>query len=128
MTTNILLRFSPVAVLAAVLAGPAQAHHGWSGYDESKPMTLTGVVKSSGYENPHSYVDLQVDEGKGPGSGKVWHAVLAPPSRMEARGITKEAIKPGATVTVTGFPDKAKPNEVKIEQMTISGKNYEIRR
>ena len=120
MSNKILLRVG----LAAALAGTASAHHGWNGYDESKPVTLTGVVRDSGYENPHSFVDVQVDSGK----GKTWHAVLAPPSRMQSKGITKEDIKPGSTVTVTGFLDKAKSNEVKIEQITINGKNFEIRR
>jgi hypothetical protein len=120
MKHDVLLRFG----LAAILAGSAQAHHGWSGYDDSKTLKLTGVVRDSGYDNPHAFVDVQVDEGK----GKTWHAVLAPPSRMQARGITKEAIKPGSTVTVVGFQDKAKPNEAKIEQIIIAGKTYEIRR
>jgi len=108
------------------LAATASAHHGWSGYDESKSLTLTGVVRASSYENPHTFIDLQVDEGK-PGA-KLWHAVLAPPSRMQARGIKKEDLKPGTTLTVVGFQDKAKPSEAKIERMTINGKSFEIRR
>lgn len=120
MTKNIVAVF-------ALLATAAFAHHGWSGYDESKPVTLTGVVQASGYENPHAYVDLQVKDNA-PANGKMWHAVLAPVSRMSARGITKADIAPGATVTVEGFQDKSKVNELKIERITIKGKKYEIRR
>jgi len=108
-----------IALLFASTVHPL-AHHGWSGYDDKKPMTLTGTIKASGYENPHSFVDVEVD-------GKTWHAVLAPPSRMEARGISKDMIKVGNTVTVMGLQSKTVPTEVKIERMTIDGKTTEIR-
>jgi hypothetical protein len=96
------------------------AHHGWGEYDSRKPLTLTGVVKASGYENPHSYVDLDVD-------GRMWHAVLAPPSRMHARGVLRELIEPGATVTVMGFPHKTRSTEMKAEQIRIGDKTTNIR-
>jgi hypothetical protein len=96
------------------------AHHGWGEYDSRKPLTLTGTVKESGYENPHAFVDLDVQ-------GKAWHAVLAPPSRMKARGVGRELLKPEATVTVIGFPHKSRATELKAEQITIDGKTTYIR-
>jgi hypothetical protein len=109
------------AVILALAAGAQlSAHHGWGEYDSRKPITLTGTVKASGYENPHSFVDLDVN-------GKVWHAVLAPPSRMQARGVTREMLKPQATVTVMGFPHKSKTIEMKTETITIGGKTTNIR-
>src|SRR5437867_10406747 len=111
-----------LAVLALFTAGPAllSAHHGWTGYDEKAPLTLTGTVKVSGYENPHAYVDLQT-------SDKVWHVVLAPPSRMENRGVAKDMIKAGAQVTVTGYPHKTDKSELRAENITIAGKKTELR-
>ena len=61
MSRSTTLRAIPVAVgLAVALAGAtaALAHHGWSGYDASKPQTVTGTIKVSGYEHPHGYVRL----------------------------------------------------------------------
>jgi hypothetical protein len=43
---------SAVAVTSVPLAW---AHHGWSGYDADKPMTLTGIIRESGYEHPHGH-------------------------------------------------------------------------
>ena len=40
--------------------GPASAHHGWSGYDSSKTLNLTGTIKESGYEHPHGFVKFEV--------------------------------------------------------------------
>ena len=117
---------SPTRSLAAatilVCAGVVQlaAHHGWGEYDGKKPITLTGTIRASGYENPHSFVDLDVN-------GKVWHAVLAPPSRMQARGITREMLKPQTTVTVMGFPHKTNTIEMKTETITIGTRTTNIR-
>jgi hypothetical protein len=108
-------------LLAAALAvSPADAHHGWSEYDTSKVMTLTGVIKSSGYEHPHGHVVLDAP-------GKVWHVVLAPPSRMENRGLPAAGLKPGSTVTVVAYPNRNKADEARAERITVGGKTVELR-
>jgi len=75
--------------LAVLLATTALAHHGWTGYDEKQTLNLTGIIREMGYDNPHGYVNLQIDNGK----GKTCHAVLAPPSSMESRGLSKDLLK-----------------------------------
>ncbi len=106
--------------LAAALALPAAAHHGWSEYDSNQVLTLTGTIKASGYEHPHGHVMLDTP-------GKTWQVVLAPPSRMENRGLPKEALKPGNTVTVVGYPNRSKPEEMRAERITFEGKTVELR-
>lgn len=55
-------RFLAVLALlgALAVAVPAVAHHGWSGYDTSKELTLTGTIKEAGYEHPHAALAAQV--------------------------------------------------------------------
>jgi hypothetical protein len=96
------------------------AHHGWSEYDATKPLKVTGRVSESAYEHPHGYIRLQAD-------GRNWFAVLAPPSRMESRGLAKTAIAPGATVTVEGYPHRSKSDEMRAERITAEGKTVELR-
>jgi hypothetical protein len=109
------------AMIASTLfAAPAIAHHGWSSYDGSKEMTLTGVIRGSGYEHPHGHVRLEVP-------GKTWMVVLAPPSRMENRGLSKAALTAGTTATVVGYPHKSDPWELRAERITIAGKTTELR-
>ena len=115
-------------LLAAFIIGIAQigtvaAHHGWSSYDESKTLNLTGVIRESGYSNPHGFARLQV-EGE---QGKVWYVVLAPPARMQARGLTREMLKEGTTATVVGYPHRQKADEMRAERITIDGKTTELR-
>ena len=49
MRLHVLIPFT--LTLLALASAPAVAHHGWSGYDSSKEMTLTGTVREAGYEN-----------------------------------------------------------------------------
>jgi len=107
-------------LIAAPLAGSALAHHGWSEYDSSKPLTLTGVIKESGYEHPHGHVHLEAP-------GKTWQVVLAPPSRMERRGLARADLKAGTKATVMGYANRNKPEEMRAERITIGGKTVELR-
>jgi len=98
----------------------AFAHHGWSEYDASHTLTLTGTIEEAGYEHPHGYVKLKTPT-------KTWIAVLAPPSRMDNRGLSREALKVGETATVVGYPNRNKPGEMRAERITIGGKTVELR-
>ncbi len=109
--------------IGVILATTALAHHGWTGYDEKQTLNLTGVIREMGYDNPHGYVNLQVDDGK----GKIWRAVLAPPGRMESRGLAKDMLKVGSTATVVGYPNKTDANELRVERITVAGKTTELR-
>ena len=108
--------------LGAALALPlaVSAHHGWSEYDSSKTLKLTGKIVQSGYEHPHGHVRLEAP-------GKTWDVVLAPPSRMERRGLPKEWLKSGATATVEGYANREKPEEMRAERITLNGKTIELR-
>lgn len=108
--------------LAAALALPmlVHGHHGWSEYDTTKPLKLTGKIVEYGYEHPHGHVRLETP-------GKTWFCVLAPPSRMQNRGLEKEMLRPGAQVTVEGYPNRDKPEEMRAERVTVKGKTTELR-
>jgi hypothetical protein len=114
------MRHAIAFIAAAALALPAAAHHGWSEYDSAQTLTLTGTIKDSGYEHPHGHVSLVTP-------GKTWHAVLAPPTRMENRGLPRDALKPGNTVTLVGYPNRNKPDEMRAERITFQGKTVELR-
>jgi hypothetical protein len=116
---NVLALFAVLA-LAVVEATPAFAHHGWSSYDNSRPLALTGTVTELSYSYPHATIRLDV-------AGKSWLAVLAPPSRLSARGIGSSDIKVGAQASVEGYPSRDDPAEMRAERITLDGKVYELR-
>ncbi len=106
--------------VAAFAADMGFAHHGWSGYDSSQVLNLTGVIQASGYEHPHAYVKLETRD-------KLWLVVLAPPSRMERRGVPREMLAVGTTATVFGYPSRSDAGEMRAERITINGKTTELR-
>ena len=101
-------------------ASVAHAHHGWSEYDSSKPLKVSGVIKEAGYEHPHGHVQLETE-------GKTWFVVLAPPSRMSARGLPAPMLKPGTQAEVVGYANRNKAEEMRAERITIGGKTTELR-
>ena len=107
---------------AALLALPLAAfgHHGWSEYDTGKPIKMTGKVVASGYEHPHGHIRFDAP-------GKTWNVILAPPSRMERRGLEKSKLTPGAAVTVEGYANRDKPGELRAERIIVDGKTIELR-
>ncbi|MBL8385203.1 MAG: hypothetical protein JNM90_19115 [Burkholderiales bacterium] len=106
--------------LAMLLPPAAFAHHGWSEYDAGRTLTLDGTIVESAYDNPHTVVRLKTAD-------KTWVAVLAPPFRMEARGLKSEAIKPGLKARVVGYPNRTRPDEMRAERIVIDGKTVELR-
>ena len=119
LTTSQLIR--AFAVLAAFgLPTIAVAHHGWSGYDTTTVLKLDGTIREAGYEHPHGYVKLETPD-------KTWLVVLAPPSRMENRGLPASALKVGATARVEGYPNRTDAQEMRAERITIDGKTVELR-
>lgn len=116
------MKSTPALLLAAAFLVPAGvgAHHGWSEYDSANPLTLSGTIRQSGYEHPHGYVRLEAP-------GKTWLVVLAPPTRMENRGLPPTALTPGNKATVVGYANRNKPEEMRAERITIDGKTVELR-
>lgn len=108
------------AIAATLVAAPALAHHGWGSYDSGTMLTLTGKVQEMTYNNPHGTLRLETPD-------KVWLVILAPPSRMRNRGLPSDMMEAGTTVTVTGYPHRSDPAEMRAERITIDGKTTELR-
>ncbi|WP_372706178.1 DUF6152 family protein [Brevundimonas sp.] len=109
---------SAVVVLAAATA--ALAHHGWSSYDAERVMKPTTQVLESSWGSPHGSLVIAVDDQK-------WDVVLAPVSRMQTRGLAREDIAVGQTVTVEGYPRRDGTREMRVERITAGGKTVELR-
>jgi hypothetical protein len=107
-------------IIALALPVAALAHHGWSEYDTDKVLRLSGKIVEAGYEHPHGHVRMEM-------TGKMWNVILAPPSRMERRGLAKEMLRKGASATVEGYANKTRPEEFRAERIIIDGKTIELR-
>jgi len=108
------------AFATLLLASAALAHHGWGSYDDKKLIKVEGPVLTLKYQNPHAEIIMNRD-------GKKWEIVLAPLSRIEARGLKRADIEAGKVVTVEGYARKDGTPEIRAERITANGKTVELR-
>jgi hypothetical protein len=94
------------ALLAVVLLHPAPAgsHHSNVAYEVTKVITITGVVKSFEWVNPHTWLTVAVDDGKG--GTVLWACEGRAPGILLRAGWTRSSLKAGETVTVDMSPAK----------------------
>ena len=109
-----------VLLAAALLTVPAAAfsHHGWSSYDEKKVIKVRAGLSDVRWANPHGSASVRYRNA-------TWHVVLAPVSRMEARGLTREML--GRTVVLEGYPRRDGTREMRIERITAGNRTVELR-
>jgi len=145
-----------LATSPALLALPAWAHHGWSSFDQNRPIYLEGKARKVVWRNPHVEFELEVSADmklpadlarrpvpaqSAPVDGprllaaaqlpkrkdKVWEIELAPLTRMEAWQVAE--IKPGTELSVLGFTFNDEKGEpvLRVEYLWVGGKAYGLR-
>lgn len=94
-----------VALLVVALSPTvALPHHSNVAYEVTKVITITGVVKGFDWVNPHTWLHVVVDDGKG---GKVeWACEGRAPGVLLRAGWSRSILKAGETVTVDMSPAK----------------------
>jgi len=97
----------------------ALAHHAFSNeFDESKPLTLQGVVTRVDWENPH--VHYYIDVASPDGTLVNWACETGGPNRLARRGWTRDSLKPGDKVIVHGFPAKDSSHSIDGRHVTLA--------
>ena len=97
-------------ILASVLAGlaltiPANAHHSFAAqYFEEQTVRIEGELVRFEYASPHAWVYIVVKDENG--QAQQFSAEWSNPRRLKGAGVTKETLKPGDIVVVTGSPGR----------------------
>lgn len=99
------------------------AHHGWADYDTERAFTLDGTIQSVEFVNPHVLIKVRPADD----STRTWLAVLAPPARMNRRGMPSDSVQVGRAATLYGYPHKEIADEMRAERITINGRTAELR-
>jgi hypothetical protein len=93
------------AVLAGLVPAAVSAHHSFAVFfDPTKDISITGKVTAFRFTNPHGLVVLDVTDAQG--HVREWRAETNAPAVLVRRGWTRDAIKPGDTVTIEGWPSR----------------------
>lgn len=107
------------ACLVLLVASIAWAHHAYTAeFDTSKPVKLTGTVTKVEWSNPHIWVYMDVKDD----SGKTvnWGFSASPPGMLQRRGITKNTIKLGEVLTISGHRAKDGSNNASGNVVTFA--------
>jgi len=99
------------------------AHHGAAIYDETKGVTVNGVVTSWLWANPHCLLEFDVKDEKG--NSVHWTAEVSNPPDMIARGWSRKMFKVGDSVKLWLIAAKNGEPVARIARVEIDGKRYE---
>jgi hypothetical protein len=91
-------------IACAFLAGtaPVQGHHSFAMFDTAAQVTLTGVVTSFEWTNPHAYIEMDVPDGRA--GMKHWTIELGSTSILMRGGWKFNTLKKGDKVTAVVNP------------------------
>jgi uncharacterized protein DUF6152 len=119
-----------LAVIAAsialvALAIPVFAHHSFSAeFDRNKRVSLTGIITSVKWQNPHVYFYIDV---KDKDTNKVtnYGIELGSPNGVLGNGLSRDILKVGMVVSLDGSMAKDGSNKLNGSNITVNGKRYD---
>lgn len=88
-------------VVVTALGIVVSAHHSFAMFDTANPITISGVVTTVQWTNPHVYIELDVPEAQGT---KHWTMELGSPSILMRGGWKFNSVKRGDKVTAVVSP------------------------
>ncbi|HWF11026.1 MAG TPA: DUF6152 family protein [Bryobacteraceae bacterium] len=113
--------FACFVFLAALVAIPASAHHSMAGFDRTKTVTLSGTVKQFKWANPHSWIEMEVPDGKG--GVMPWNVEMTSPAVLIRAGWKSSLLKPGDKVSVAFHPQvSGEPGGIFVSVTTAEGR------
>ena len=113
MKKKIVLLFA-ISMMASAAA--AYAHHSFAAtYNEKETSTITGKIVQFSFRNPHSFVQVEVDDGK----EKVrWAIEWAGAAQLANTGVQNDTLRYGDTVVITGSPGR-NPADHRMRMRTV---------
>jgi hypothetical protein len=114
------VRSSSLAIIALLaLALPAWAHHSHGNYNMEIFTNLQGTVKEVHWMNPHSFIYIEVSDGKG--EPAIWSLESASVTQLTRKGIGKDTVKPGDKVSVRCHQLRDGSNGCLLGYMSVAG-------
>jgi uncharacterized protein DUF6152 len=105
--TNPLSRVAWFLVCCVALTSGAAAHHSQSEYDLRGKVDVEGTVTRVEWRSPHAWIYVDVINAKGETVN--WSFELPSPVTLMRRGWTRDSLKPGDRIKVSGAPAKNFP-------------------
>lgn len=145
-----------ILTAAATLSPAAHAHHGWSSFDQDRPLYLEGRARNVAWRNPHAEFDLEIETDlklpadlkarvlpaqAAPVDGpkllaaaqlpsrkdRLWRIELAPLTRLQAWAVPP--LQAGGAVALLGYTFAGEKGDalLRVEVLWLAGKAYGLR-
>jgi hypothetical protein len=102
---RIVLTVLGMAILLTFGGSAAFGHHAATAtYVHGKSITVEGTLKEFVWRNPHSFMKVEAPDDKG--MTQLWLIEGAAPTQLAEGGVTKNSLRPGDHVIVTGTPGR----------------------
>ena len=111
-------------LVGLIMITPVYAHHGSAGYDASKSLNITGTVVAYNFTNPHVLISVDVKDASG--NIAKWQGELTSPNRLSRAGWTKNTLKPGDQVSLTGTPANSGAPTMIIHKVVKDGQEIDL--
>ena len=107
-----------VLTAALVTAGmTVRAHHSLAAtYDETKTVQIEGKLVQVLFQNPHSFVHVMAPDENG--EEQRWAVEWGGAGQLAGQGVTRETLKPGDVVVITGNPGR-NPADHRVRMVTL---------
>ena len=104
----------------AVFGARASAHHSFAAtYLEDQEVSIEGDLVQFLYRNPHSFVHIMAPDPKDKSAGMIrWAVEWGGGGQLGQQGVTRETLKPGDHVIITGSPGR-NPADHRLRMRTI---------
>ena len=98
------MRSALLFLIAAVILGNgvAVAHHSPIVFDQTRKMSITGIVTEFKWGNPHSWIHLDVKDERGEVAS--WGVEMNPANNLAREGWRASTLKVGDKVTIVVHP------------------------
>ena len=112
------IHISLLAGLIVLLSGNSViAHHGRAAYTTTT-IELEATIIELRFINPHVQVLFDISDSNG--EIQHWHGELTAPNRLARGGWTKNTLKPGDKVTITGLAARNEGKAVVIRKLVLA--------
>jgi hypothetical protein len=105
MKTKLLAGLAIAGGIAALGTATTMAHHAFAAeFDANRPVNLQGKVTRVEWINPHAWI--HIDHVKEDGTKQGWMVEGGTPNTLQRNGITRDSIKIGTVIVVSGYQAK----------------------